>query len=105
MQCLRLFGYCASDCSDLCSHSVTLQSQLRLKLDPPGTRPLTCYAAFSLEQVVEDEPPDVSLLRREPLKVDVDLKLDVLADRVDPVRWLVLAEKILLATFEKPGII
>ena len=47
----------------------------------------------------------MSLLRREPLKVDVDLKLDVLADGVDPVGWLVLAQKILLATFEKPGII
>jgi hypothetical protein len=45
----------------------------------------------------------VSLLRREPLEVDVDLQLDVLAHRADAVRRLVLAQEVLLATLEKPG--
>jgi hypothetical protein len=44
----------------------------------------------------------VSLLRRKPLKVNVDFKLDVLTDRVDPVRRLVFAQKIFLTSLEEP---
>jgi hypothetical protein len=44
----------------------------------------------------------VSLLRRKPLKVNVDFKLDVLTDRVDSVRRLVFAQKIFLTSLEEP---
>jgi hypothetical protein len=63
---------------------------------------LTCNAALSFEQVIEDETSYVSLLRRKPLKVNVDFKLDVLTDRVDPVRRLVFAQKIFLTSLEEP---
>ena len=63
---------------------------------------LTCNAAFSFEQVIEDETSYVSLLRRKPLKVNVDFKLDVLTDRVDSVRRLVFAQKIFLTSLEEP---
>ena len=48
-------------------------------------------AALPLEQVVEHQAPDVAVLGREPLQVDADLQLDVLPDRGDALRRLVLA--------------
>jgi hypothetical protein len=44
----------------------------------------------------------VSLLWRESLEINVDLKLNVMADRMDAIRRLIFAQKIFFASLEKP---
>ena len=46
----------------------------------------------------------MSLLGRELLQVDSDLQLDVLADGLDALWRLVLAEKVLFTALEEPEV-
>ena len=61
-------------------------------------------AALPPHQVVEDEPTRPPLARRELLKVDSDLKLNVVTYTLDALWRVVLADEILFATFEEPEV-
>ena len=61
-------------------------------------------AALPPHQVVEDEPTRPPLARRELLKVDSDLKLNVVPHALDPLGRVVFANKVFLATLEEPEV-
>ena len=64
----------------------------------------TSNAAFPSHEVVENQPTSPALTRRKFLQINVDLKLDVVTYTLDAFGWVVLANEILLASFEEPEV-
>ena len=64
----------------------------------------SCDAALSPHQVVKDQPASPALAGRELLQVDADFQLNVVADALDALWRVVLADEVLFATLEEPEV-